>query len=114
MAIAAEVISRTSATDSSSKVISLTREPLFHLGQGQSLDLQDLLSRFIPNRDLDGASLKLQYVGDERAELIVGPAVECGRVNFDLERLAEPADHLVPRGVRNRLDPEATGRRRGG
>lgn len=61
-----------------------------------------------------GAAGEREGVGEKFAEFGVGAALLRGRVNLDLQRLAEPAHDGVSRGVREGFDRERTGGERCG
>ena len=71
--------------------------------------MEDFLTGLVALEDGHGAAGKGEGVGEEFAELVVGTALERGGVDFDLQRITEPADDRAARGVGDGFDWEGAG-----
>lgn len=84
----------------------LDAEAGFDLGQGQAVDAEEFLARFVAAENGDGAARETEFVGEKLAEDLVGAALDGRRMNLHLQRLAQPADDSTSRGVWDGLDGE--------
>ena len=71
--------------------------------------MENFLAGFVALQNGHGAAGEGEGVGEEFAELVVGAAFEGGGVDFDLQRITEPADDRAARGVGDGFDGEGAG-----
>ena len=70
----------------------------------ETFDTDDFLPGFFALEKGHGALGEAELFGEEGAKRFVGAAFEGGRVDFDFQRVAEPAGDLGARGVGQRFD----------
>ena len=88
-------------------------EGLAELGGVEAVDAEELVVRGFAAEEGDGAAREAEAGGEEIADGGVGAAVNGWRVDFDFQRIAEPAGDLGARGVRDDFDGERAGNRHG-
>src|SRR5204863_335757 len=70
-----------------------------HLGERNTLQADNLMPRFLPAHQRDGATVQAESFGEKIEENVVGAAREGRGVHLDLERIAPPPGDLIARGV---------------
>lgn len=91
----------------------LKLQPDFGVIERKTFDANHFVPGLVTANETDGASGQLQFFRKKFQQRLVGPPLQRGGMDFDLQCIAQPARDFIARGVGHRLQFEGTERHGG-